>query len=239
MSEFYCDHLTGSGDLSGHIPDTGSAPTAPTVDIGDGSWVQSAGDNLLTAVVLDGAGAAQIDDSIATNDTVILKLPTPPSADFFIEMTLRTSPDVDSLVIYLLGRTSAEAANPPDGVNAIGGAFELNNDPAQVTQWQSLEGSSGFEGTPGSGAYPAGPYDIVIRAEWEGAVLRLYLDGVEVVNNAITDSEFLAAGEAYIIINPGSYTANLSDALILDICAGTFDAGIFWTAYLRTTEVDS
>lgn len=244
MSDFYKDLLNGSGTLSGRTPDTGAAPTAPDVDLQDGVYIQAAADALLTSVILDGAGAAQVDNTICTSENLILKLPTPPTADFFCEVTVLVTPTADSCYIGLIGRASPDPNTAPYGLNFAGGYFSITGaDSINVETWYNLNGASGSYGSSGaSGAdYPAGPYTIVLRSEYEGATMRFKVDGTIVHTVPIVDAEFLPAGEAYLFFDFDTFTANLTDLKILSMRAGTLPEaeGDFWTAFVKTTEDDA
>lgn len=240
MSDFYRDDLDGTGTLSGRTPDVGSAPTAPDVDFADGSYIQAAADALLTSVILDGTGAAQVDNTICTSENLIIKLPTPPGADFFVEMVIRVTPTADSAYIGVVGRTSPEASNPPDGVNFVGGYFYINGTSSiGLKTWVSLEGTS-TSPTVATAARPyyTGLHNITFRIEFEGAFVRFVVDGRVIYTYAIVDAEFLAAGEAYLFFDFDTFTANLTDLKILSIRAGSMpeSSGDFWTAFVKTTE---
>lgn len=240
MSDFYRDELDGSGDMDGRIPDVGSALTAPDVDLGDGTYVQAAADNLSTALQLN-AGAMRVNDTIAVDGLVIVKL-TPPGPNHFTEIKINATPATEGAFISVLGRTSPEAANLPNGVNFIGGYFGFGADSVSATKWQSLEGTSGY-GVSGStpSDYPVGPYDITLRVEFEDDEVRFLVDGAIILTFAIVDSEFVATGEIYVALDMSNFTAHLSDMKFLRMRAGSLPEtpeGNFWIGFIKSTERD-
>lgn len=241
MSDFYKDLLDGSGTLSGRTPNTGSAPTAPDVDLGDGAYIQAAADALLTSVILDEDGAAQVDNTICVAEDLILKLPDPAGADFFVELVIRLTPTTDSAYIGVLGRTSPEAANLPDGINFIGGYFTVNGTSSiDVERWRSLEGTSGTAVVGATRPYYTGTHNITFRVEFEGAYVSFIVDGRVIYIYPIADAEFLPAGGAYLFFDFDTFTANLTDMKILSIRGGSLPEanGDFWTAFVKTREYD-
>lgn len=243
MTDFYRDVMDGTGTLT-RTPDVGPTPTAPTIDVGDGTYVQSVSDLLLTAFVRDGAGALQKNNTVGVDtNRALIQLPIPPSADFFVEAVVNLAPNTDEFYLSIYARTSAEASNPPNGVNVIGPSFIGGNGVADRIHsyiYKSLEGVSGtsdFAQTAAS--YPAGPYDFTLRAEFDGNQIRRYVNGTPLASYTITDSAFLVAGQAMLFFEIFTYTGNLSEAKILSLRAGTYpDLGwsVFWTAFEKTHE---
>lgn len=242
MSDFYKDLYAGTGTLDGRTPDVGTAVLAPTIDLADGSYMQAVGDNLLTGLVVSG-GAFQMDNTVCVSGQVIIEFPEPPTADYFVEIIVSATPTaLSGVFISTIGRTSPEAANAPDGVNFVGAYYALGSDAVDVTEWTSLEGLSGYgSGGASDPDYPAGPYTIVLRTEFDGNTIRYKVDGTTIHTYTIVDTEYEVPGKVYVMIECGSFTADLSDISFLSIRLGDLPevAGSFWTSFVKTNEVDA
>lgn len=248
MSDFYKDLLNGSGTLSGRTPDTGTALTAPALNLDDGTFVQASGNAALAAMILDGLGAAQWDQSVEAANVGYFKLPTPPGADYFLEVVMLAAPFAQTFRIYLMARASTmvTGAWDADSINflGIGLAADATFDYVDVHYAEASDGSAtNFDSaatySSPSGSYPAGNHTITFRLEVEGAVWRAVLNGEVVDTGAITDPNFTAAGNAYIgFAFLDAFSADLSTARVLSMRAGTLPdvSGDFWTAFVKTTE---
>jgi hypothetical protein len=260
MTDFLDDNFVGTGSLATHVPDINTwiipAVDGSMVD-GRGTWPQP-----LNTLVLDGAGAMQVNINSA-KDGFILRPATPAGyTDYYVEVEV-ILPALSSLAhqfaveIYISGRT---VDNGDGSMKYLGSWFSLYDDAPNynchsdvIRDYSPGLGSIGTSPGPDYGNFDTdlgpGPTTVTCRAEFAGRKMSLFLNGVAKGWMTWTDPVLDGPGnvniEGFIYYNSSTgagYGSGLSPHRFGRIHAGSVTPvtpSAFWQDFDKTVETDA
>lgn len=250
MSFFIQDTFTGgAGPLSGHTPEVNTwAAVYPNVAL-----VGSDDTAPLTHLSLTGAGLLQYDRT-ATNDTAIQAGTNPNVADVYLEAVVALGVGAGHTLDVTFGfRTSTYVSGPSTYVSGYIATFSIFDDTSSTqrsvqmsTNYNIGSGSMGTfadtlpDGSPASFGDLTVPLadhatSVTLRTEIIGRLAKMYINGVHIYSESWTGDALDGPGNLELDL---TYDAGSGAGLHkLDSITAGVPPGVFWTDFVKTSEV--
>ena len=205
MAKFFEALFSGTTTLDAYVPDTGALPASTEIDLYNTSsyyYNYGAVPALSSVDVVGGFAKARYPDLGGTS--LALKLPTPPSANYYVELEFDIDPTLSTFNALLMMRATSMTVGAWDSgaFNYVGPDIEFAGGSGALTQYIDYpsDGSTGYD-TVGSSTLSAGVQTFTLRAEVSGNTLTSSLNGTVFDTRTLTDPNYVAAGSAIVVLD--------------------------------------